>query len=358
MKIFTVVGARPQFIKAAVVSKEIAKFEGITEVLVHTGQHYDKNMSDIFFEEMGIAKPDYQLAFGGGSHGQMTGNMIVEIERLLIEEQPDFLLIYGDTNSTLAGALAAAKMNIPIAHVEAGLRSYNKKMPEEINRVLADHVSTLHLVPTEIALNNLRNEGLAIDPSSVVGDVMFDACLHFLDGARRPDSLNGFNNDFALCTVHRQENTGDLARLTAMFDTLGGLGVKIVLPLHPRTRTIIERSGYNFADNMVVIPPVGYLEMLWLESNCQFVMTDSGGIQKEAYFNNKMCITLRDETEWVELIDNGYNILTGISSSRIRDAVEKITKNKKIDMMPGIYGDGNASAKIVARMVRHYREKL
>jgi UDP-GlcNAc3NAcA epimerase len=314
-------------------------------------------MSDIFFEEMCIVKPNYHLAYGGGRHGEMTGKLIVEIERLLIEEDPDFLLIYGDTNSTLAAAIAAAKMSIPIAHVEAGLRSYNKKMPEEINRVLTDHVSTLHLVPTEAALQNLRHEGFKLESSSIVGDVMYDACLHFLPYAKCPDVLINLDFEFILCTVHRQENTEDLVRLTALFDTLADLGKKIILPLHPRTRIIVDKSGYSFANNILVIPPVGYLEMLWLESNCMLVMTDSGGVQKEAYFNNKRCITLREETEWVELVEQGYNKLTGINPLRIREAYSEISQNKQLNTTRGIYGDGKASAKIVDRILDHHWNK-
>ncbi|KZY89539.1 UDP-N-acetyl glucosamine 2-epimerase, partial [Oleiphilus sp. HI0071] len=299
MKIVTVLGARPQFIKAGTVSREIAKRNGggqsINEVIVHTGQHYDANMSDIFFEEMQIPKPDYQLGVGGQTHGSMTGKMLVNIEDVLLKEKPDVVMVYGDTNSTLAGALAASKLHIPVAHVEAGLRSFNMAMPEEVNRILTDRISKWLFCPTETAVQNLQIEGVDAWKNDArvhnVGDVMLDGALFYKDLAIKPDNVT--DGGFMLCTIHRAENTDSLERMTSIVSALNELALDqhIILPLHPRTRKIISEYGLEF-QGITVIEPVGYLNMVWLIANCDRVMTDSGGLQKEAYFFSKPCITL------------------------------------------------------------------
>jgi len=317
MKIFTVIGARPQFIKAAVVSRALAQHRpDVREVLVHTGQHYDANMSDVFFEELNIPHPDHNLGVGGGTHGQNTGRMLEKLEALMQTEKPDWVLVYGDTDSTLAGALAAAKLHIPVAHVEAGLRSFNRRMPEEINRVLTDHIATLLFAPTELARTNLRNEGIAEEKIHVVGDVMYDAALFYKPRARKPvwfDALGIPVNEYVLCTIHRAENTDDQGRMQGILKGLEAAGVPVILPLHPRTRNKLAQMNLQLPSNIHAVEPVGYLEMVWLEANCKVVATDSGGVQKEAYFHGKPCVTLRDETEWVELVDIGVNMLVGTS---------------------------------------------
>lgn len=312
-KILSVVGARPQFIKAAAVSRAIALAPDLTETMLHTGQHFDEDMSDVFFRELGIPHPQHRLNINGGLHGEMTGRMLVEIEAALLKEEPDVVLVYGDTNSTLAGALAAAKLHIPIAHVEAGLRSFNRQMPEEINRILTDHVSTWLFCPTNAAVANLSYEGITTGVYHV-GDVMYDATL---DAARRArvesrilQKLSLTPGSYALATVHRADNTDRqeaLARVLAYLREAARLR-PIVLPLHPRTRAAADRFGLNF-DGLLVIPPVSYLDMAQLLENCASVFTDSGGLQKEAYFHRKACITLRSETEWVETLDAGWNRL-------------------------------------------------
>lgn len=346
MKVVTVVGARPQFIKAAVVSRALLKHRAdVHEVLVHTGQHYDANMSDVFFDELDIPRPAHHLGIGGGTHGQNTGRMIEQIEALLLTEKPDWLLVYGDTDSTLAGAMAASKLHIPVAHVEAGLRSYNRRMPEEINRVLTDHLAGLLLVPSSGAAENLRNEGIVGPTVRVVGDVMYDAALYYRERARRPTAetlVDLHDNDFALCTIHRAENTDDSARLTGILKGLAALPTTVVLPLHPRTRIRMAAAGISFPDNVRVIDPVGYLEMVWLEAHCCLVLTDSGGVQKEAYFHGKPCITLRDETEWVELVEIGVNCLVGASPTAIREAYAQMrTREISASLQP--YGTGHAA---------------
>ncbi len=315
MKILTVIGARPQFIKAGSVSREIIRQQqagaDIQEVIVHTGQHYDANMSDVFFDEMQIPKPGYFLGIGGKSHGAMTGQMIEKIEEVLLKEKPDWLMVYGDTNSTLAGAIAASKLHIKIAHVEAGLRSFNMAMPEEVNRILTDRMSTLLFCPTQAAMDNLKTEAIDAWNTSakaiLAGDVMQDGALFYKDLAQKPNSID-IGSEFVLCTIHRAENTDDPQRLASIIDALNEIALhkKVVLPLRPRTRHILEKSDFDIS-NLTIIDPVGYLNMVWLISNCSLVMTDSGGLQKEAYFFKKHCITLRDETEWVELVDAGVN---------------------------------------------------
>lgn len=347
MKVLTVIGARPQFIKAAVVSRAFVEHRPeVREILVHTGQHYDANMSDVFFDELNIPHPDYNLGVGGGTHGQNTGRMIEKLEQLMLSEKPDWVLVYGDTDSTLAGALAAAKLHIPVAHIEAGLRSHNRRMPEEINRVLADHVSTLLFAPTETARQNLRTEGIADAKVQVVGDVMYDAALYYKGRARKPEWFDALNiplNEFVLCTIHRAENTEDPVRMRGIFEGLERAGLPVILPLHPRTRNKLQQMKLQPPANIHVVEPVGYLEMVWLEANCNLVATDSGGVQKEAYFHQKPCVTLRDETEWVELVEGGFNTLTGADAGKINCA---INKNFKLDFSSLLYGDGQSSKSI------------
>lgn len=363
MKIVTVVGARPQFIKAAVVSREIKKRNNISEMIIHTGQHYDSNMSDIFFQEMHISLPDYFLGIGGKSHGAMTGQMLEKIEEVLLKEKPDCVLVFGDTNSTLAGALAASKLHIPVGHVEAGLRSFNMKMPEEINRLLTDRISKWLFCPTETSVQNLKNEGFNNATLSTnnyqlinnVGDVMYDAALYYRDIAVPSDAvrklIDELKNDFYLATIHRAENTDDPEKLTSVLSALNEISQEtpVILPIHPRTNKIIcqfNSSLFTHHASFIIIPPVSYFDMLTLLSACAGVFTDSGGVQKEAYFFKKPCVTLRDETEWVELVENGYNILTGACCERILEA-ERVFIPKLQSFSNSFYGDGNAGEKIV-----------
>lgn len=345
MKIITIVGARPQFIKAAPVSK-ILRTEH-EEIIIHTGQHYDANMSDIFFNELKIPRPDYNLEIGSGSHGMMTGRMLEKLEEIYLKEKPDFVLVYGDTNSTLAGALAASKLLIPVIHIEAGLRSFNKAMPEEQNRILTDHISDLLLVPTEDAIKNLTNEGIKKGIYNV-GDVMYDAVLMFKEIAKSKSGLlkelDVNSGEYILTTIHRAENTNDINRLRNMIEALNESGEKIILPLHPRTKKFIEGYGLNFNENIKVIDPIGYLEMLMLEENSKMIVTDSGGVQKEAYFMGKPCITMRDETEWVETVECGWNVVVGTDKNKILDNIRNF---KPTSMQQAIFGDGNAAQKIL-----------
>lgn len=348
MKILTIIGARPQFIKAAVISRVIQNdMSDVTEVLVHTGQHYDRNMSEVFFDQLGIPEPNYNLGVGGGTHGQNTGRMLERLEALMQAERPECVLVYGDTDSTLAGALAASKLHIPVAHVEAGLRSFNRRMPEEINRVLTDHVSEILFTPTEIAGTNLRHEGIDSAKVHQVGDVMYDAALYYKSKAQPPAWFSGLGlsaGEFALCTIHRAENTGDPIRLASIAKGLGDSGVEVVLPLHPRTKGTLERLGITLPSNIHVVEPVGYLEMVWLESSCRLIATDSGGVQKEAYFHGKPCITLRDETEWLELVEVGANHLVGTDSEKIAALLKGNLKE------PGdqpLYGSGDSGQRIL-----------
>lgn len=358
MKILTILGARPQFVKAGAVSREISKYENIKEVIVHTGQHYDKNMSDIFFEELKLPKPDYYLGIGGKSHGAMTGQMIEKIEEVALNEKPAWIVVYGDTNSTLAGAIVASKLHIKLAHIEAGLRSYNMNMPEEVNRVLTDRVSTLLFCPTDTAVKNLEKEGFPfkltkdIEQKIVnVGDVMQDAAMFYKDLAKKPDIE--IEKDFILCTVHRAENTDNQERLKNIFEALNEIAKEkhIILPIHPRTKNILKNSKLNI-QNLTLIEPVSYLEMIWLLENSDLVMTDSGGLQKEAYFFKKPCITLRDETEWVELVERGVNVLAGADKDKIIEVYKNHSKfnteNSKLDL----YGNGKASEKIIKELLK------
>ena len=351
MKILTIVGARPQFIKAGTVSREIAKHKNIEEIIVHTGQHYDANMSDIFFEEMQIPKPHYFLGIGSKSHGAMTGQMIEKIEEVVLKEKPDWVMVYGDTNSTLAGAIVASKLHIRLAHIEAGLRSFNMKMPEEVNRILTDRISNILFCPTDTAVENLKNEGFDSLEIKVVksGDVMQDGAIFYRSLAHQPKVV--FADDFILCTIHRAENTDNQERLREIFEALGKIAKEkqIVLPIHPRTKKSIENLEIDMG-NLTIINPVGYLEMVWMIDNCSLVMTDSGGLQKEAFFFEKPCITLRDETEWIELVEHGFNILVDADKQRIEKAYQKYQFNTSFGI--DLYGRGKASSKILKELQR------
>ena len=354
MKILTVIGARPQFIKAATVSRVVSKTEGVSEVIVHTGQHFDANMSDIFFEEMEIPKPDYHFAINGLSHGAMTGQMLEKIEEVILKEKPDWVLVYGDTNSTIAGALAASKLHVKVAHVEAGLRSFNMGMPEEQNRILTDRISTVLFCPTEQAVENLHSEGyknIDIDIQNV-GDVMYDAASFYAQSSSEKASLDKINGDFVLVTCHRAENTDDPERLKGIVESLNEINktVKVILPIHPRTKKVMEKLGLNFTFD--TIAPVGYFDMVELLKGCKFVVTDSGGLQKEAYFFDKPCLTMRDETEWVELVKNGVNTLVGADKNKILKSFEEIM-NKEVSFPKGLYGDANAAEKIVEYLFKN-----
>lgn len=346
-KIVTVVGARPQFVKAAVVSHALAAQPGVEEVLVHTGQHFDANMSDVFFDELDIPPPKHNLGIGGHSHAQNTGRAMEGIERILQDERADQVLVYGDTDSTLAGALAAAKLCIPIAHVEAGLRSFNRAMPEEINRIVTDHVSSTLFAPSLVARDHLANEGIRGDMVKVVGDVMYDAVLRFTERARgRVDPLGRLGlppQGYVLMTLHRKENTDDTARLTLILRGIEASGAQVVLPIHPRTRKRIAEFGIALPANIRTIDPVGYLDMQLLANQARVIATDSGGLQKEAYFHQVPCVTLRAETEWVELVELGVNRLVGTEPGAIADAVANHVFN---DVRRDVYGDGEAARRI------------
>lgn len=353
MKIITVIGARPQFVKAAVVSRALLNINNIEEIMVHTGQHFDKNMSEIFFEEMEIPKPQYNLHINGLSHGAMTGQMLQGVEDLCIKEKPDYMLVYGDTNSTLAGALAAKKLGIGVIHIEAGLRSFNRTMPEEINRILTDSISDILFCPTDTSVFNLNNEGIRDGIVKIIknGDVMQDAAIYYANKSEERSSiikqLGLRSNDFVLATLHRQENTDDINNLTSIIKAFSLIAkeVKLIIPLHPRTRKIIERE--KIRTNFSIIDPVGYFDMLELLKNCKMVLTDSGGLQKEAYFFNKYCITLRNETEWVELIQNGFNQLAGADTEKILELFQMFS-NMKFSKHLELYGGGKA-AEIISK---------
>lgn len=358
MKLITIVGARPQFVKAAVVSRAIAehnklnKDEFIEEKIIHTNQHYDTNMSDVFFKEMHIPQPHYNLHVGGGLQGAMTGRMLEKIESILIEEKPDYVLIYGDTNSTLAGALAAVKLHIPVVHVEAGLRSFNMQMPEEVNRILSDRVSQLLLCPTETAVKNLQAENITNGVYNV-GDVMYDA-VKFYGSIAEPDEAvkELAQGRYYLSTVHRAENTDDINRLISIMRALDKIAeeTKVVLPLHPRTRKTMLANNITLK-NVCIIEPVGYFDILYLLKNSAGVLTDSGGMQKEAYFFSKPCFTLRDETEWVELVHCGANILVGADYDKIISTV-KSYEYDSLYFEKQLYGDGRAGEKIVELLLK------
>ncbi|MCA6365363.1 MAG: UDP-N-acetylglucosamine 2-epimerase (non-hydrolyzing) [Bacteroidetes bacterium] len=382
IQLVTIIGARPQIIKAAALSRAIkqAFSTEINEVLVHTGQHYDENMSEVFFSELGIPQPDYRLNVGSGSHGKQTAAMISSIEEVLLERKPDALVVYGDTNSTLAGAVAASKLHIPVVHIEAGLRSFNKKMPEEVNRILCDHVSSFLFTPTQTGYQNLINEGLTRHMDAILagkqhvsadapavfhcGDVMYDNSLYFASLAesksRLLEEINVKPGGFILATVHRDSNTDVPERLTALFDAFFELilktGMKIVLPLHPRTRKNIAALAALEAriaaePRLILLPPVSFLEMILLEKNCRLVLTDSGGVQKEAYFFEKACVILRPETEWVELTQTG--------SAKLADANTELIVNSALTFLQGnysfppVFGDGKAAAFICSELIKY-----
>lgn len=356
VKIVTIVGARPQFIKAAVVSRAIAASDKITEVIIHTGQHFDPGMSDIFFNELQIPTPAYNLAIGGGTHGQNTGRMIEAIESILIKEKPDWVVVYGDTDSTLAGALAAKKLHIKLAHVEAGLRSYNMRMPEELNRILTDRISDILFCPTDTAISNLVKEGFENFPCRFIktGDVMYDASLFYSNRAKQPSFSRSLDNrQFVLCTIHRAENTDNEKKLKEIFDALLRIStfVDIVVPVHPRTVKKIKEFGLKItSEKLHLVDPVGYLEMIWLLQHSQLVLTDSGGLQKEAYFFQKACVTLREETEWVELVKTGFNILAGTDSNLIFDSYIKLSKTP-FKEAPELYGDGHSAESMLKELI-------
>jgi len=368
MKVLTILGARPQFIKAAAVSRVLRQYH--QEVIVHTGQHYDENMSAVFFQELNVPVPDYNLAVGSGTHGSQTGAMLAKIEQIIMRERPDWVMVYGDTNSTVAGALAAAKLYVPVLHVESGLRSYNRRMPEEINRVVTDSISTILSCPTVTAVKNLKNEGFtniysedllnigtklpAVAPERPLvvntGDVMYDAVLYNIEIARRGQTPLGFQagDAFILATVHRAENTDIPENLAGVLRGLGALGRKVIIPLHPRTKKTAARFGLERLLELPalhVIEPVGYLDMLRLMDNAALIVTDSGGVQKEAFILGKPCITLRAETEWLETVAAGWNVLVGLGG---RDLTKYYDFKPPEGQRPAPYGDGRAGERIVA----------
>lgn len=379
LKLLTIIGARPQIIKAAALSRAIKNdFRGqITEVIVHTGQHYDENMSQIFFDELDIPQPNYNLNVGSGTHGKQTAAMIDGIEEILLKEKPSAIVLYGDTNSTLAGAIAASKIHIPVVHIEAGLRSFNKSMPEEINRIMCDHVSTLLFSPTKAGYQNLIKEGFkenntapySIDNPKIYhcGDVMFDNSLHFSEIAEKKsgilDQLELTKNDFVLATIHRNNNTDEPERLHAIFSALDKITkqykIKIVLPLHPRTAKLLSQNSnaelYNSIKTnkqIVITEPVSFLEMIALEKNAQLILTDSGGVQKEAFFFEKPCIILRSETEWTELVDCNAAIIADADETKIIDTFNYFTKNRPASF-PKLFGDGKAAQFICTEITKH-----
>lgn len=355
MKILTVIGARPQFIKAAAVSRQFTERDEVTEVIVHTGQHYDANMSDVFFQELGIPEPDYHLGVGSGEHGAQTGRMLEQIEGVIRHERPEIVLVYGDTNSTLAGALAAVKLHVPIAHVEAGLRSFNCRMPEEINRVLTDHMAHWCFAPTTTAVKNLKREGIADERISLVGDVMYDVTLMVRDRVESPDRWGLVTGQYILATIHRAENTDDPSRLAAIFDGIRDVSrtIPVVMPLHPRTKAALGHIDCPGSSNLKIIDPVGYLDMACLEKNARLVVTDSGGVQKEAFFHGVPCVTLRDETEWVELVEIGWNeIVPPTSAIAVRAGILSALEREAKPAPPTkLYGGGKAAQRICDSLV-------
>lgn len=376
-KIITIVGARPQIIKASAISRAIGLYfkEEIEEIIVHTGQHYDQNMSQIFFEELGIPKPSHNINVGSGRHGQQTAKMIDGIEKILIEEKPDSVILYGDTNSTIAGALAAAKIHIPVVHIEAGLRSFNKKMPEEINRIACDHMSSLLFSPTKQGIKNLQKEGFKLKQEGKAsmdepnmyhcGDIMLDNSMYFgkkINGeSQLLTSLKLEFNKYILCTIHRDSNTDIdnnlIGILEALLSCQEETHMKIVLPLHPRTKAKIEQlRDQNFVDrfiknpNIIILPPAGFNDIIVLEKNTKLIITDSGGLQKEAYFFKKPCVILREQTEWVEIVENGNAILTGADNSKIKNAIS-ILLAKDDFTYPALFGDGKAGKFICSKIL-------
>jgi len=357
-KILTIIGARPQFIKASVLSRLVSRESQLEEVIIHTGQHFDKNMSDIFFDEMEIPKPKYNLKIQSKLHGEMTGLMMIEIEKIALKESPDCILVYGDTNSTLAGALVASKLNIKLAHVEAGLRSFNNIMPEEINRIITDRVSDILFCPSENAILNLKKESFDHFREKKIintGDIMFDASIFFSERAINKNSQ--LDDEFILCTIHRAENVDNDKNLLTILESINEIGkkIKIIFPIHPRTKSKIEAININYKKkyiNIDFIDPLGYIDMISHIKNCNYVITDSGGLQKEAFFMKKMCLTLRDQTEWVELVEGGYNYLCEIDSDKILEANSKILTISK-SFEDNFYGVGN-SGEVILNELKNY----
>lgn len=357
MKIITVIGARPQFVKAGALSRTFAQNPEIEEIIVHTGQHFDENMSSVFFDEMEIPKPKYNLQINSLSHGAMTGRMLEGIEEIILKEKPDLLLVYGDTNSTIAGALAAKKLHIKVAHVEAGLRSFNMRMPEEVNRILTDRISDYLFCPTDTAIQNLENEGYNEIDCDVVksGDVMQDAVNFYAKLSSEKSKVMAEINlsNFCLTTLHRAENTDDIKLLTSIVEALNEIHkaiIPVVIPLHPRTKAKLIEFGLTL--NVKTIDPVGYFDMIELLKNCSLVMTDSGGLQKEAFFFQKNCITLRDQTEWVELIQAGVNVLVGADKAKIISEA-RIGLSNSGDFSQNLYGNGMACQNIMNHILQN-----
>lgn len=379
IKIVTIIGARPQIIKAAALSRAIRNHfnSQIKEIIVHTGQHYDENMSQVFFDELGIPAPDYNLNVGSGSHGKQTAAMIIGIEEILLKEKPNAIVLYGDTNSTLAGGVAASKIHVPVVHIEAGLRSRNKSMPEEVNRIMCDHVSTLLFSPTKTGFDNLLMEGFKKDNKAPYtadnpkiyhcGDVMYDNSLHFSTVAeQKTDILSKYKlqkNNFILATIHRNNNTDDPVRLNALFSALNKISesdkLDVILPLHPRTSKLLDTNLNSELLNAVksnpkfhIVPPASFLEMIALEKNCRIVMTDSGGVQKEAFYFEKPCVILRPETEWIELVECGTALIADADEAKIIESYKTLTSKTNMQF-PKLYGDGKASEFICGEMVKH-----
>ena len=376
--VISILGARPQFIKAAAVSRRLAEESGFREDIIHTGQHFDKKMSEVFFEEMDIPEPAVNLGISRGSHGNMTGRMLIALEKELLDRKPDCILVYGDTTSTLAGALAGAKLHIPVAHVEAGLRSYNRIMPEEYNRVITDRLSVLLFCPSRQAEANLRSEGIGVKgmdatvgPASfaatpeivVTGDVMVDALYLFREKAPEKlkllDHLGVQTGSYALATVHRQENTDDpenLASILGAFGQIAESGIPVVLPIHPRTLISIGHHGLTIPAGVLAIDPVSYIEMLMLTENARAVLTDSGGLQKESVLLGRPCVTMRTETEWIETVESGWNIVAGPKTRRILEAYHAVLKHTAHELKPpeGLYGDGHAAERIVMALAKRF----
>ncbi|GGB49086.1 UDP-N-acetylglucosamine 2-epimerase (non-hydrolyzing) [Virgibacillus dakarensis] len=359
MKILTVIGARPQFIKACMLSRMIRSDSKMEEIIVHTGQHYDDNMSAIFFNQLKLPKPDYYLGVGSGSHGKQTGKMLMDLEKVMLLVRPDIVLLYGDTNSTLAGSLTASKLHIPIAHVESGLRSFNKSMPEEINRIVTDHLSDWLFCPSNTAIENLKREGIE-KGVYLTGDIMYDAVLHFKHHALKQSSilneLSLSKNNYYLATIHRGENTDDPERLKSILEAFQKVNMEVVLPLHPRTKSKINQ--FNFTDfisssSIKIVEPLHYFDMLAVASQANAILTDSGGLQKEAYMLQVPCITLRDETEWVETVMAGWNHLVGTDTQQIVNTVKALQVPK--EYVP-LFGDGSTSKKIVDILMKSFGE--
>jgi UDP-GlcNAc3NAcA epimerase len=352
MKILSVIGARPQFIKAALLSKEIRKYH--KEILVHTGQHYNKELSAIFFDQLDIPLPDYNLGVGSGTHGYQTGNMIIEIEKVLLKEQPDFVIIYGDTNSTVSASLAAVKLHIPVGHVEAGLRNFDLNIPEEVNRLIADHISSFLFAPTQTAVDNLEKEGLA-DRTYLTGDVMYDVLLHNLEVSESQskilESLNVVHKGYMLATIHRPDNTDDPIHLNSIFRAFENCGETVIVPLHPRTVKELSQNGITIDESRVkIVSPQGYLDFLKLLRHARKVITDSGGVQKEAYLLKIPCITIYDSTSWIETIRDGWNIL---ARAEEKDIIEKIKTFNPSEVQGNYFGDGHSCERIV-EIMNHY----